>query len=167
MSSSDKIQFSIAVVAGVAAILTAINIWVSNLNIQQQKKQWEFSLKPVFKISYIQEFAGDKTGFVIENSNHVYHEMKDINFSLDGVKVDMVFDGIIDTGKVGEERVVVAKGLIITLLPGDDSYYEGYLQIVGKDSLGREFKVKSNAIKFKEKEIINDLELSRTYLKNI
>lgn len=164
---SDYIQLAIALIAGIAAVFTGINIIVTNRNISIQKEQWAFSLSPTFKISYVAKARTYGVSFVIENSNNVYHEIEEVTFSTDEVEVTKVFGGIIDKGQVGEKKEIVAKGLIIILKPSSEKFYEGYLQIKGKDSLGKDFKVNSNAIKFEGRSVRNDLELSRTYLRKV
>lgn len=161
------IQFAIAMIAGIAAVLTGLNIIMTNKNINIQKEQWEFSLSPVFKISYIATTGPGGTPFVLENTNSVYHEIEDVSFTMNDVRVSKYFDGTIEKGAAREAKDMVAKGLIIVLKPKTKNYSVGYLQIKGKDSLGNNFKVNSQAIEFKNFSVVNDLKLSRTYLKKI
>ncbi|PSL42144.1 hypothetical protein B0H99_101392 [Planomicrobium soli] len=160
MIISDYIQLTIAVVAGIAAILTGLNIFFTNQQVNLQRKQWESSYVPIFRISLIKLYSGNIT-LVIENTNAVYHEIQDITFSSEDVKVKEFYDGTVENYRD------VYKGLIVMLYPKTREYQIGSLQITGIDALGNEFKVNSKDIKFKYHRIENDKFLIRTYLKKI
>lgn len=164
MTGSDYIQLSIAVVAGIAAILTAINIFFTNRQVNLQKEHWEFSHVPIFQISYISIAGNNSTIFVVENTNKVYHEISGVTFTMEDVHVEQVFDGTINKG---EGKEIIAKGLIIDLKSLTDKYCEGYIQLRGKDALGNDYIVNSQEIKFNKGRIQNDMILSRTYLRKI
>lgn len=121
MSASDKIQLAIANVAGIAAILTAVNIWFTNKQFRFHKKHWEFSYAPIFRISHSESFLKKEIQVVIENSNSVFYRIQSVEFSLNGVSVDSQAHGFIGystvkNGVISEKKY---EGFRVILTPKD------------------------------------------------
>lgn len=170
LSASDYIQLLIAIIAGVGAIFAFLNIRMSNKQINLQQKQWEHSHVPIFRISYLSSKGQDSVVFVIENPNNIFHQIEQITFSSPEVKIESSFNGFISKktqskGEITNEREY--HGLMVKLIPLNDLYYNGILQLRGYDALGNEFKANSNELIFKNRKLENHLEVSRTYFKQI
>ncbi|PIC69886.1 MULTISPECIES: hypothetical protein [unclassified Sporosarcina] len=169
MNASDWIQLLLAVTAAIGAIFAFWNIRVSNKAIELQKKQWEHSAVPVYRISYI-TYAQKGVMFVFENTNNVAHQVEDISFSMDEVKVEFSFNGTVEKSetKHGEKTVKEEhRGLVVKLVNTSTEYICGRIQLRGKDSLGNKFCLNSNSIELNANKLKNDLILSRTYLNKV
>lgn len=135
-----------------------------------QKRQWEHSCVPVFRIAYIQNFDAKSVSFVIDNPNNIYYQVDNVTFSTDGVIVKEFWQGTVTSTTTRNGNDVEKeeyKGLIVTLSPVNESNHIGTLQIVGKDMLGNKFIMNTNDLIFKNFQLDNHLKISRTYLKKI
>ena len=156
--------------AAIGSIFAFWNINVSKKSIELQRKQWEHSLIPIYRISYIQEFSRQDTSFVLENTNHVAHQIENISFTVNEIEVAFSFHGSIES-KNTRGTVIVREsehsGFIVTLNTKSDKYICGHLQIIGKDSLGNGYTLNTNLIEFENYKLKNHLNLSKSYLNNI
>ncbi|WP_060210329.1 hypothetical protein [Sporosarcina koreensis] len=169
MSISDVIQFVLAVIAAVGAIFAFLNIRTSNRQIELQQSQWEHKHQPVFKIIYTTQREKSKV-LVIENTNKVFHRIEDVSFTSSDVNVESQFNGMITNKKTRNNEVIEKheySGLIVTLTPIKDDFQSGFLQIRGFDALGNQFISNTVDLKFKNKELVNHIDIPMTYLKNI
>ncbi|MFP3322082.1 hypothetical protein R0K05_03205 [Planococcus sp. SIMBA_160] len=161
MTPSDKIQLAIAIVAGLAAILTAINIWYTNKQVTLQKKQWEHSQTPIFFVNYIENMRSKAVVLILKNTNNVYHHVTEATFSSQDVIVEELSNGYL-TG--ADEQI---DGTYIRIIAKDNSFIEGHIQIRGTDILGNEFKAISLPIQLKDKMLENTFKIRKTYFKKL
>lgn len=159
MILSDYIQLTIAIVAGIAAILTAVNIWQTNKQVTLQQKQWEHSQTPIFYINYTENTRDKSVLLVLQNTNNVYHHVEDATFSHHGVIIDKISNGYLTT------KDEFVDGISISIRAKDDSFIEGQLQIHGTDVLGKEFRSISLPIKLEDKRMTNTRKIEKSYLK--
>lgn len=170
LNASDYIQLIIAIIAGVGAIFAFFNIRTNNRQISLQQKQWEYMHVPTFRISYIQLFGKGVFSFVIENSNNVYHQIEKITFSSDDILITTDYYASVESTNLRGTEIISKDeyhGLIVTLKLTNGEYHNGTILISGSDALGKEFKVVSNAIEFKDYKLVNEMQLNKTYLKRI
>lgn len=160
MTISDYIQLSIATVAGIAAILTAINIQQTNKQVILQKKQWEHSQVPIFFIDHHEDGRGYDINFGIQNTNNVYYQVKEVTFSQKGVEVVRMSNGYLTK----QDKFV--SGISIRVKSNVQGLVEGYLQVSGKDALGNDFTARSLPIRIEDNKLKNYSKIIKSYLEN-
>lgn len=160
MNISDYIQLSIASVAGIAAILTAINIRQTNKQVILQQKQWEHSQMPIFFIDMYEDGRGYDINFGIQNTNNVYYQVKEVTFSQEDVEVLSVNNGYLTR----QDKFV--GGISIRIKSNRQGLVEGYLQISGNDALGNDFTAKSLLISIQDNRLRNNSKVIKSYLDN-
>ncbi|GAB3801575.1 hypothetical protein [Virgibacillus kimchii] len=166
MSISDKIQLTLAIIAGVSAILAFFSILSSNRQIKLQKKQWEFSYKPIFKFIYLQDF-GDRCVFILENPNNVFYKILGVSHTDE--------NAVIHTGNYGRISVTSSKtgketnyeGIEVTLKGKEGAIPSGRIKINGIDAIGNEFTVISGEIIFNGTKLANSYDIRNSYLTNM
>lgn len=161
MTASDYIQLSIAVVAGIAAILTAINIIFTNKQFNLQEKQWEYSYVPLFKVKFVDTFSSLRTILIIDSINSVYFQIKEASFSDERVEIDEISNGFVETNG---HRI---EGIYVKLRTNDFEFINGHLQLKGVDALGNEFNVFSQEIKLEGKRIINQYHVNKSFFNKV
>lgn len=157
----------------ITASISLVGVFISYVSVRKigkqveiQKKQWEYSQKPIFKIIKLHNFNG-KCIFIVENSNSVFHVIDSITFTTPDVLISGGSHGRIETSstKGGIKEIKdISKGLSITLTPQIDTFIDGIIQMTGKDIIGNTFICNSQSIKFNNLKLINESELNMSYL---
>ncbi|MBU3231017.1 hypothetical protein CAY60_017980 [Shouchella clausii] len=168
MNVSDIIQLTLAIIAGVAAILSFYNISLTRKSIKNQQIQWETTHLPIMKVIKIQDFYHDKiVRVVIENSNHVYHHVQSVNFTMDCVELSYQNNsGVITQNKKNEKVVKTTEyvGLTIDLRPKNADKVIGYIQLEIKDLIGRTLKMNTVPLIIENYSIGNLSNVRESYL---
>lgn len=167
MGISDKIQLGIAIVAGVAAVFTLCNIYITGQHMRMQKKQWEFSHSPVFKIIKVQPFDQEKNVILLENNNDVYYQIQSVHFSDNKVKATSQRHGRVGTalnkgGIISNEKEY--EGYQVVLKAPQEETVRGYITLHGIDGLGNKFTCKSENIVIEKGGVNNIYDLTQTFL---
>jgi len=163
LSTSDWINLSIAIIAGIAAILTMININVMIEQNKEQKKQWEFSYVPVFRIAHTTAIDSSEYILLIENMNNTQYRLESISFSRPNVTTSFQNHGEIILNKTGSEPEKF-QGLQVTLEPEDYMGLVGHFTLKGTDALGNSFLMESKEIHFDHYELNGDIDTTNSYL---
>lgn len=162
LTISDWIQFSIAVIAGLAAILSFFNIRATNKQIKQQKKEWEYANKPILKITYYQDFDRYIV-IVIKNDNNVFHKITKVSFAKSEMNLSVSdYGSVVVTDSKTKEKTTY-DGMTVTLYPETNEEIIGEIRIKGIDLIGNEFEVTSKEIIIKNKKIKNKYGIRNSY----
>lgn len=164
MSLSDKIQLTLAIIAGVSAILAFFGILSSNKQIKLQKQQWEFSYKPVIKVSYVMD-TEKNCRLILENTNNVFLKLKSVKYTDENIEIDASNYGRIS---ITDSRTKERKNYegINVILKKNNEITSGCIEIIGIDALGNDFKAVSEKIMFKESALSNRFDIQDSFLIN-
>lgn len=169
MSIDQKIILASTLISLTGVIFSYLSVRRMGKQIDIQKRQWEYSCTPIFRISYITEFNQKSICFVIENSNNVYHQVEEITFPSDTLTIKDYFYGNVTSSEKSGGQIIDKKeyhGLLVTMEIKDSIEVRGRLRINGVDMLGNKFKVETKELVFKNYKLDNHLEISKTYLKS-
>lgn len=122
--------------------------------------------RPVFRIINITN-VDNTVAIIIENSNNVYYTVDNISFSTNDIRISITHNGSVTLTNQRTQERTIYKGIGINLHFKSIDFYVGNLKIAGHDSIGNNFCVITEDIKFMNKKIYNNHDLTNSYLKYI
>ncbi|PIC66751.1 hypothetical protein CSV71_08025 [Sporosarcina sp. P21c] len=163
MTKDEWIQVSIAFIAIASVFVALANTIIMKRQLKHQHEQWEYSVKPVFRIIKIYHLNHlyEWTIF-FENTNDVYHKIDKVSFS----SSDVVISDSADFGwikHISKDEIETYKDTVVILRPKTDDFIVGTIKIEGVDLIGNRFEIFSPDVKFKNKYIENKISLDHKY----
>lgn len=165
MTISDWIQLMLAIIAGIAAIISVFNVSVTNKQIKQQKKEWEFSYRPVFRVKYVSDFENGPR-LIVDTLNNVFHRIEKVSFSNEEVETEVSTYGLITVRNRAQNEKDVYEGTSIKLKLKNVDDVSGIISLYGVDAIGNKFCMKTELIEIKNQKITNKYDLQNSFLIN-
>ena len=165
MFSINTDQIILMVTAGISltgVILSFLSVRKMGKQIDIQKKQWEYSQKPIFRIIKTTKLnQADKWVIIVENSNNVFYKVDSVTYSSSDILLGNFSQGTLKIKSKDDSEEY--HGLTFTLQSQVNTYVQGVIQIRGKDLLGNTFICNSPPLTFKHGDIVEEYDYYKVF----